>query len=74
MVDVTGKEVTVRSATAEGLVTCPPAVVALLRSGDVPKGDVLAVAGKGHEQGQTVGRDVLPFDDVSVVRGIAGLA
>ena len=44
MVDVTGKEVTVRSATAEGLVTCPPAVVALLRSGDVPKGDVLAVA------------------------------
>ncbi|HQA79143.1 MAG TPA: cyclic pyranopterin monophosphate synthase MoaC [Propionicimonas sp.] len=44
MVDVTGKAVTVRSATAEGLVSCPPAVVALLRSGDVPKGDVLAVA------------------------------
>jgi cyclic pyranopterin phosphate synthase len=44
MVDVTGKAVTARSATAEGLVTCPPAVVALLRSGDVPKGDVLAVA------------------------------
>ena len=44
MVDVTGKAVTVRSATAEGLVSCPPAVVALLRSGEVPKGDVLAVA------------------------------
>ena len=29
-------------------------------------GDVLAVAGKGHEQGQTVGGTVLPFDDVAV--------
>jgi UDP-N-acetylmuramoyl-L-alanyl-D-glutamate--2,6-diaminopimelate ligase len=31
-------------------------------------GDVLAVAGKGHEQGQTVGNTVIPFDDVDVVR------
>lgn len=37
-------------------------------------GDVLAVAGKGHEQGQTVGGTVIPFDDVSVVRHLAGLA
>lgn len=44
MVDVSGKQVTVRTATAEGLVRCPASVVALLRSGDVPKGDVLAVA------------------------------
>ena len=33
-------------------------------------GDVLAVAGKGHEQGQTIGGTVLPFDDVAVVRGL----
>ena len=35
-------------------------------------GDVLVVAGKGHEQGQTVGGVVLPFDDVSVIRRLAG--
>jgi UDP-N-acetylmuramoyl-L-alanyl-D-glutamate--2,6-diaminopimelate ligase len=40
---------------------------------DLGPGDVLAVAGKGHEQGQTIGAVVLPFDDVAVVRGLAGL-
>ncbi len=37
-------------------------------------GDVLAVAGKGHEQGQTIGGTVVPFDDVSVVRRLVGMA
>jgi UDP-N-acetylmuramoyl-L-alanyl-D-glutamate--2,6-diaminopimelate ligase len=37
-------------------------------------GDVLAVAGKGHEQGQTIGHETFPFDDVAVVRKLAGLA
>ncbi len=35
-------------------------------------GDVLAIAGKGHEQGQIVGSVVTPFDDASVVRRLAG--
>jgi len=37
-------------------------------------GDVLVVAGKGHEQGQTIGKTVVPFDDVSVVRRLVGVA
>lgn len=37
-------------------------------------GDVLLVAGKGHEQGQTIGGVVHPFDDVSVIRELAGAA
>jgi len=40
--------------------------------GSLGPGDVLAVAGKGHEQGQIIGATVLPFDDVAVVRRLAG--
>ena len=29
-------------------------------------GDVLLVAGKGHEQGQTIGTETFPFDDVAI--------
>jgi len=31
-------------------------------------GDVLLLAGKGHERGQIVGATVLPFDDSEVAR------
>jgi UDP-N-acetylmuramoyl-L-alanyl-D-glutamate--2,6-diaminopimelate ligase len=34
-------------------------------------GDVLVIAGKGHETGQTVGDEVLPFDDREVAREAA---
>ena len=32
------------------------------------RGDVLLVAGKGHETGQTVGATVIPFSDHDAVR------
>ena len=44
MVDVTGKNVTARSATAQGRVEVSATVVDLLRGDGVPKGDALGVA------------------------------
>jgi UDP-N-acetylmuramoyl-L-alanyl-D-glutamate--2,6-diaminopimelate ligase len=36
------------------------------------EGDVVAVAGKGHETGQEIAGHVHPFDDASVIREIVG--
>ncbi len=44
MVDVGGKEVTVREAVAEGLIRMQPATLKLIVEGGHKKGDVLAVA------------------------------
>jgi cyclic pyranopterin phosphate synthase len=44
MVDVSGKDVTVRTASASGRVLVSAEVVGLLRGVGVPKGDALAVA------------------------------
>ncbi len=44
MVDVSDKEISVRTARATGRVRCSPDVVAALRDGSVPKGDAIAVA------------------------------
>jgi len=44
MVDVTAKDDTVREAVAKGSVRMKPETLALIQSGGVPKGDVLAVA------------------------------
>jgi cyclic pyranopterin phosphate synthase len=44
MVDVSGKEVTSRSARAEGFVSMATATLELILSGNAPKGDVLATA------------------------------
>ncbi|MEP4482028.1 MAG: UDP-N-acetylmuramoyl-L-alanyl-D-glutamate--2,6-diaminopimelate ligase, partial [Alphaproteobacteria bacterium] len=59
---------TIRAAVMEG---APEATEvgdraeAILRGIDaIGTGDALLIAGKGHETGQTIGDDVLPFDDV----------
>ena len=44
MVDVTGRDITVREAIASGRVNLSSQVVALLRDGTTPKGDVLSTA------------------------------
>jgi UDP-N-acetylmuramoyl-L-alanyl-D-glutamate--2,6-diaminopimelate ligase len=36
--------------------------------GEARAGDVVLIAGKGHETTQTIGADVLPFDDRAVAR------
>ncbi|NMJ44357.1 UDP-N-acetylmuramoyl-L-alanyl-D-glutamate--2,6-diaminopimelate ligase [Roseomonas sp. JC162] len=40
---------------------------------DLRPGDVLAVAGKGHEAGQEIAGIKHPFDDIEVVRRLAGV-
>lgn len=44
MVDVSGKAVTARRAMAVGSIRLQPSTLALLQTGGLPKGDVLAVA------------------------------
>ncbi|KIC59922.1 cyclic pyranopterin monophosphate synthase MoaC [Microbacterium hominis] len=69
MVDVTEKQPTVRAATAGAVVRCAPAVVAALRDGTVPKGDVLAVARIAGIQAAKRTPELLPLAHVIGVHG-----
>lgn len=71
MVDVTGKEPTVRAATARGEVVCSPDVLEALRSGTVPKGDVLAVARVAGIAAAKKVPDLLPLAHTIGVHGAA---
>jgi cyclic pyranopterin phosphate synthase len=61
MVDVSGKDVTARTATASGRVLLSPAAVAALRDRTVPKGDALAVARIAAIQGAKRTPDLIPL-------------
>jgi UDP-N-acetylmuramoyl-L-alanyl-D-glutamate--2,6-diaminopimelate ligase len=64
---------------AEILAACPAALEIGDRRAAIAAGlemlgpeDVLVVAGKGHEQGQIIGDEILPFDDAAVIRALTG--
>lgn len=71
MVDVTHKQPTVRSATAEAFVDCAVPVVAALRDGAVPKGDVLAVARVAGIAAAKRTPELLPLAHVIGVHAVA---
>jgi cyclic pyranopterin phosphate synthase len=70
MVDVSGKDVTVRTATASGRVLVSRAVVALLRGGGVPKGDALAVARIAGIQAAKRTPDLVPLCHPIAIHGV----
>jgi cyclic pyranopterin monophosphate synthase len=61
MVDVSGKDVTARSACASGRVLLSATAVAALRAGEVPKGDALAVARIAGIAGAKRTPDLIPL-------------
>jgi cyclic pyranopterin phosphate synthase len=61
MVDVSAKAVSVRTATAGGVVRLSDTCVAALRDGTVPKGDALAVARIAGIQGAKRTADLIPL-------------
>jgi cyclic pyranopterin monophosphate synthase len=61
MVDVGGKEVTERVATAQGSVLMQPATIALIRQGGIKKGDVLSVARLAGIMGAKRTPDLIPL-------------
>lgn len=70
MVDVTGKQVTERRATARAVVTVGPEVVNLLRGAGVPKGDALAVARVAAIAGTKRTPDLIPLCHPIAVHGV----
>jgi len=70
MVDVSAKDVTVRSASARGRVLLGPAAVAALRGAGVPKGDALAVARIAGLQAAKRTPDLVPLAHPVAVHGV----
>ena len=68
MVDVADREVTARTATASGRVTTTAA--SLIRSGGVPKGDVLAVARIAGIMATKRTPDLIPLCHPIAVHGV----
>lgn len=70
MVDVAGKDISVRTATASGRVRVGAAVIALLRAGGVPKGDAFAVARIAGIMGAKRVPELLPLCHPIALHGV----
>jgi cyclic pyranopterin phosphate synthase len=70
MVDVSGKEVTAREASARGRVLLSEEAVAALRAGNIPKGDALAVARVAGIQAVKRTPDLIPLAHPIAVHGV----
>ena len=70
MVDVSGKEVSVRTATASGRVLLSDTVVGMLRGGGVPKGDAIAVARIAGIQAAKRTPDLVPLCHPIAIHGV----
>lgn len=70
MVDVTDKDVTVRSATARCRVSVSKDVAQRLRTGDMPKGDALGVARIAAIQATKRTPDLIPLCHPIAIHGV----
>ncbi|MFZ0322945.1 MAG: cyclic pyranopterin monophosphate synthase MoaC [Actinomycetes bacterium] len=70
MVDVSGKEVSARTATATGCVLVSSEVVKALRGDGVPKGDALAVARVAGIQAAKRTPDLVPLCHPIAIHGV----
>ena len=70
MVNVVEKTVTERSATAYSFVSMSPEVIALLRTGDMPKGDALAVARIAAISATKKTSDLIPLCHPLAIHGV----
>ncbi|MFD0887428.1 cyclic pyranopterin monophosphate synthase MoaC [Streptosporangium algeriense] len=70
MVDVSAKDVTVRTARASGRVLLSERAVALLRSGEVPKGDALGTARIAGIMGAKRTPDLVPLCHPIALHGV----
>ena len=70
MVDVTAKEISVRTATATGRVLVSAEVVGLLRGAGVPKGDAIAVARIAGIQAAKRTPDLVPLCHPIAIHGV----
>ncbi len=70
MVDVTGKAVTERVATAQGTVHMLPATLQLIKEGQIKKGDVLAVAQVAGIMGAKKTPEIIPMCHPLALTGV----